>query len=947
MPKVTDPALLQELNGGQQPSQPTQPAPAQGGAYPGVIPGVPEAPDRKEKRDVFEDERDFSTSRGDKYFEQTSKLRGEFGSLDFVQEYPTVARQYAFGLQTQPNPSGDQALIVAYAKMLDPASVVREAEFDTTAAADSAIGRTVARIKRELGWEGGGRLSPEAREKVRTEMRTLVQQYDTQYQEARERFSGLANSYGFDPELIVGQDYSQTYSDVINDYWNDPQTQEAPADGSQPFRGDYMTAGADGTAPEGQALLGFGTDNGREFPVFGEPGSDSSGLRQPTEAERNKFDPKWRARGLADRTEEALGEAGYQDLSRQGATLGLSDEAAGVGQALSGVFSGNFNIGENYRLGRDAERIMLDRARERTGGTGTAVEVASGGASILGKAGQVMSAGRAARAAGQPITRANVQGQMARQAGRDGAVAGAVGGYGYGEGLEGSTVNALGGAVLGGGLGYGAQRAGNAIANRSAARGETAADAQALVRAGEAEGVTVNRAMADPNVENRITGVDTSMQGPRLRQGMDEIEGQIEGRVIAQGGSRSTADKEAIGARTQDALDTYREASRVSRNNLYDKAYDAADGVTVTPTRALKAIDEQIADLQASGSNANRGQIRYLQDIREDLARDGGLSIRALRDQRTGMRGQINERNLTATDAERRVGEVLDAASQDIRAGLAGNTKALRLFDRADEAHGQRADFIRQVMRQLTGPENNRVSGTATANKLESWMKSDPVRFQRMWNELADDDRAELRSFIATSLGRDGNGAFSAQRFFSAVSGDKRTVSDRTLRAVFGDEGFQSIRNLRTLSEQVGRVKGQYNHSNTARGNNYRAWLTDTILPGGITGGVGFIAGGGSTGVMTAVGGTAAAAGVKAGRDLLSARMLLNPRITKWIATAPRTQSPAAIDKHFGRLGDIAKAEPALAGEIETLRKAILGAANDNAAAGTGLAAEDKNAEER
>lgn len=79
--------------------------------------------------------------------------------------------------------------------------------------------------------------------------------------------------------------------------------------------------------------------------------------------------------------------------------------------------------------------------------------------------------------------------------------------------------------------------------------------------------------------------------------------------------------------------------------------------------------------------------------------------------------------------------------------------------------------------------------------------------------------------------------------------------------------------------------------------------------------------------------GAAAALGfaIKAGRDALSARMLMSPKITNWARTAPKTTNPAVINKHFEKLGAIAKAEPALAAEIDAFRNAIFSAANDNA----------------
>lgn len=914
--KVTDPALLAELNGAAAPQAP------------GVIYGRPKAADptkeAERNRDIYEDDRDFSDKQGEQAFGNEQSLRKEFYGLPAVKEYQVAARTYANSLKAADDASGDQSLITAYAKMLDPGSVVREGEAAAVAGTDSTIGRTIATLAKEFGWKEGGSLSPAIRAKIRREMRTLADNYGAAYDQERGQFEGYATSHGITPANVVGSHLFDPYRNDVEAYW---AAQEKPA---QP-RGEPSATGVslgggeadDGNdPPPGQVLRGYGkNEDGTRYPIYGEPTGG------------NTFGPAG----------ELLDQAAT--LGKQGISLGLSDEAAGVGGAISSFLRGE-EVSTGYTNARDEERARIASARDRFGYAALPFELASGGAGILARSGATIAAGRRAAAAGN-LSREGVQRELVRSATRTGAALGGVGGFGYGEGAAGSTINALGGIALGGVTGNVGQRVGNAFSNRNALSGFDVNRAREVAQAGREEGVTVNRAMIDPRMEPSISGVDTTRQGPRLRAGMDAIEGQIEARAVAQGGTRSSADRESIGALVQDGLDTYREASRVNRNRLYDRAHTAAGNVRITPTNAERAASEQIAELRASGENANRGQIAYLEDILEDLGRPRGLTVQALRDQRTAMRGQINERNLTATDAERRVGIVLDAASQDIRQGLAGNRRALAMFDRADQAHGQRADFIRQVMQKLTGPENNRVSGTATASKLESWMKADPVRFRRLWNELADTDRDELRSFVVTSLGRDGNGEFSAQRLYSAVSGDKRQISDRALRTVFGDDGFRSIQNLRTISQEVGRVKSNYNHSRTERGRDFKSWLGNTFMGLLSGGGLGVLTGGGSLGVAaTAAGGAAAGLGAGAVRNELSARALLSPQITRWIATAPRTTSPAAINRHLAKFGDIAKAEPALAGDVEVLRKAIMGAANDNAALGLPLAAEDQDTKE-
>jgi hypothetical protein len=167
--------------------------------------------DFRDSRDVQRDQRDVQKTG----FDQVGNLRKEFYALKPVVEYQQVVRQFASALKTSPDAAGDQALITSYAKMLDPGSVVRESEFDTTAQADGALGRTLARLRREFDMDGGGRLSPEGRTRLRREMRNLMGRYEDAYRQQRQQYEGLAQSYGFDPLQVVGPDFGEPYQEAI------------------------------------------------------------------------------------------------------------------------------------------------------------------------------------------------------------------------------------------------------------------------------------------------------------------------------------------------------------------------------------------------------------------------------------------------------------------------------------------------------------------------------------------------------------------------------------------------------------------------------------------------------------------------------------------------------------------------------------------------------------
>jgi hypothetical protein len=153
------------------------------------------------------------------------------------------------------------------------------------------------------------------------------------------------------------------------------------------------------------------------------------------------------AGALAGQLDEMQGQEGASDLLLHGATLGLSDEASGVGgaiyNAISSPFTGaDFDPAAAYRNSRDAERIRLNGARDRSGWRGTATE-ALGGFASANPASLVESAG-------------TTLGSRMIAGARGGAEVGALSGYGHGSGLGGSlrgaAVDAAAGAFVGAGV---------------------------------------------------------------------------------------------------------------------------------------------------------------------------------------------------------------------------------------------------------------------------------------------------------------------------------------------------------------------------------------------------------------------------------------------------------------------------------------------------------------
>lgn len=606
------------------------------------------------------------------------------------------------------------------------------------------------------------------------------------------------------------------------------------------------------------------------------------------------------------------GLSGLGALAKQGISLSLSDEAAGIGGFLSSAITGE-DPTKAYVRERDTERRFLADARKQWGFAGTAAEFMGGGA-----AARIPTS---VSALSLPV----LAGNQLRQVVRQGAGLGALAGFGYGEGatgsLAGAAIGATGGAAIGGALGY--------VGNRLANRALPAVDDE-VVAAGQRQAIPIRQADARPELRGRYAAAEsTEHGGPAIRAARAADVDAIEGRVAEVGGQGTASDPFALGSRVQAAGERYIARTRQQANRLYDTARREAGNATVTPRNADAAIDGHIRELQAAGENSNAAAINYLQGLRDDI--DRGLTLDAVQNIRTNMRGQISERGLTGTDTERRVGQVIEAINQDLTEQLPQSaSQALRA---ADDFYRQRQEFITGTLKQFMGSRGQPLGAETAASRLVSMAqgKGNFERFSNMWRELDADDQADAAATIAASLGRSQNGNFSPALLIKSLD-PRNGINPRTARLVFGSNGASALEDLRIIARAKGEAMNRQSPSGQAIA--AQAGNLKTLLMGAL----GFSAGG--------AGGAAAGA---VGREFLSrwgeqraARMLLNPDFTRWLRNAPNTTNPRVIDRYFSRLAGMGSVA---ANDNQAFTQALVSAVKQSPPARA--AAEEQDAKER
>lgn len=621
--------------------------------------------------------------------------------------------------------------------------------------------------------------------------------------------------------------------------------------------------------------------------------------------ERAGFNPEGQAETLANAT-------------RQGAALEGFDEIVGVTNAIAEGLQFNNPI-EGYRTGRDVTRRMIQRGDEANPMTGIAGRVigsiATGG---VGASGRVATAGQAARV---------------------GAVEAGITGFNAGQGGVNSVGNALVSAPLGAGVGAGIQAGGNALLRRfnNPARAEAAANAAEVTAAAERRGVPVRQYDVDPQAAGRRADL---MQNDRTR-------GTIQAADAQDRAAMETAITRDLGGETTDfsagsiigeGAVRGRQQIRQRAGRLYTRAQNLARGTNATPTRALEVIDQNLAELRAAGPNQNADQIRYLEGVRADLAREGGLSIDVLRSQRTGMRDSLKASNLDKTDAERRVTMVLDAAAEDINRALSRNPEALTAFREADQLWRQQAQFKKQILDKIVGPNaESPFSPEQTSRAVQNFIGKDFKRARMLWTELNPEERSEVASLVASNLGRNNRGEFSIDLFLTHTgAGRGRKIDEKAARLIFGEDGLKAINDLRVLAQAKSAGQSASNRSNaggvvqkSARGLRTAMLTMLGFSEAGVTGGV--VA-------------PAAANFISNLGDQRAARLLTNPDVTRWMRQTPESSDPRVINRHFQKLRSIASRTPGMVADVSALERAFVAAVNDNGA--SRLAAEEQQPKE-
>lgn len=585
-----------------------------------------------------------------------------------------------------------------------------------------------------------------------------------------------------------------------------------------------------------------------------------------------------RAEAEAARVSAVDGKPDLGTIANQGATWGLSDEASGVGKVIGSALKGDFNIADNYTVGRDAERVRLEQARQNTGGVGTAVEIGSG--MMTGGAGVLANPVRAATAGG------------------------AISGFGYGEGAGGSAVSAAGGAVIG--------NLGSRFLNRLASRSpKPPSDAALAIENAQQQGIDLPLDAVGGRgariVGNTLDNMPGSAQA--MQAGRDQLSGQVSQAVDNVAGIAGDAKGNfGLGSAVKRGIDAAMERGKDKVSKLYD-AISISGDAQATLGNAVAKLDELTSKFS---SNPDLAKLKISPKLVawRDALKSGGLSWDDLKALRSDIGDDIGEAIIGEGASRSELRGLYGALTQDMEETAASfGPKVLSEFRRANDAARRNFDLQEKVFAPIIGKSQDK-SAEGIAKTFQALVKdgkasADIANFAKLRGSMQPDEWRQAQGGFIRMMG---HAADSEGRTFSPEV-FMRTWTDMTPKAkniMFGTKGP-----LREALDQFAQTADLLAQRNALRNTSNTAGQLITA------------------GALYSLGNLPALA-AQMGASFSLAKAFNSPAFVRWatgynrmLAGAAKAGGTPNIAKQAALLTKVAAAEPAIAADILGLQRAL------------------------
>lgn len=902
-------------------------------------------------------------------FNQEAKLRSEFDGNPEVKSYRSSLPMLNQALRAPKNGQGDISVIYAYAKLMDPTSVVRESEMDMVTNSSPWAQAKAQELQNQL--DSSGRLPPQVRRNLEQEMIRTTAARRKAYDAQRNRYMENAKAYGLDPLLVVGKHDGEAFRADAQAYDKERglgrfaegfgQTTAAPPGAGPGAISPQMRGGLpvgteitfDGDSdPDAQwwdrdawLMQNHGVTPDQEIQIasFWNANRRNPGLT--VEGARGWYQQN----GLPVPSDETLAMevARAREGSRQYGAFDDSAAREAYRQRLEQINNQNAQVRgfgtEGYDpnsplsyLDRLTEAPLLGGADELAGVAGGFVNLLSGQDPVQGYRtardaaalrNQQMEQNQGAVGTGLeiigslPTAALGPAGEFGtvRQAVKSGlkagAPVGAVAGFNEGRGIEGSLGGAVTGGAVGGTVGGVTAGAGKWAVDKLAARAAGRA-AQPLTEGGE---VIAAADRLNSQFGTKIEPLPADVGGPGIRQ--------------ASGNLSKMPIGSALMNRRADAMIDEVESARNAVSRILGTAQEpevAGEGVIASLQKWLKtsktkkdalyaraekaggdvpvdlANARAVADDLIAEAQNTPGGVAGLDDLIKLRADlDNPTTVIGARRMRTEQKGKIRGANLQYTPAEARILKVMDAADDDIVTSLSAAGKDDVAGMFAEANAANRAR--KQVIDEVVVPI---IGGKADAPRSGEQVVQAIESFMkgnsaRIGKLISILPEEDAGALKATLVNRLGRANNSNQN----AAGDAfSTETFLTQWSGISDRSKSALfgGELRAALDDIAKLAGARRDATKAK----------FISPSG-----GQI--GGAVSGMSLIGGMTVTpwAFLLNAIDGLGGWALSSPKVARWIAKYP--SNPRLAERHIEGLKKIAVANPAIREDVSALYEAL------------------------
>jgi hypothetical protein len=855
------------------------------------------------------------------HFNQVQGLRQEFNNLPEIKNYSVALQSLGTALKAPDTPQGDLSVIYAYAKAADPGSVVREGEMDM--ATNTASLPDKYRVMAEQVTQGK-RLPPAVRTGLIETMRQSVSGLRSVYDQQRNRYATLAQQNGVSPDQIIGQPLYDAYRPAeeayIRTHGGTPRDPNAPLQvaPSQAEAGFGLQQDPRNTSlspeqakaydawfaahsnPTPEQLVSFVKSLGipGDMPINNAKAiiaavKNHASISHDVQINPNISDVRGGNNTPTQDTVNAVARGVPDALS-----LGTIDKAVALGDTVFKGGTFDQNLQRQYAIS-DYDQQNHPFARL----AGQAL-----GGSVL------------------PMGEVSGVGNLAAK----GAAYG--GGYGLGSSRQLSDIpaNVLGGAAVGAAV---------PAALGRFLRPTPSAGVDPLVDPVTGE---LNQPMQSMTAPQRLqmmrdyglTNVSPGMAGGRtarvIEQGLNNVPGSAgvmedfnqaasgEVRRVMQGVAQKFGQSKTLneaGTQLQEGARNY-----ISRfKDVSSKAYNAipiSDQAPASTSSTLATLGDLTSRFQSNPQLAGMMANPKLQGYMAALQK-GGISWKDLKDFRSIIGDKIGEARFSDDPSTRDLRALYGSLSEDMQNTAAANgPKAVAAFNRANDLYRQGQQRIDQALVSILG-DNGMKSPEAAAAMVQTLTRGgkgsgDLAKLAQIrastiksgaWDEVAS-TLIHLGGQPANSEGR----AFNPQTFVNWYA----DMSEPARAMLFKPEQRKALDGFVAIAQQLGRVKGLSNTSNT----------TPTMIGSGVVAASGLAAISHPSALLGLMGAGAANYG--------TAKLWTNPTFVNLVtgySKAALSRNQNAVKSQVGRLAKFAATNPEFSEPVQSILRQI---ANDN-----------------